>query len=1022
MLDLRKKILAENRKLKKYIFSETHQFPDWKGKKSRYLNPGEYEFIDKEWFRVELNTRYGAEGITVFLQNQITLDDSFKGKNVSLLLKIEGEGCLSVNGVHHNGLDFNRYIIPLCENSKGNESYKLEAEINCKDFLPDSAYFSEVGTMIKQSQIGIIDQNVWDYLCLITTAFDYADTYPEEFARVLVFKAIYDSQLTLDFTNIENISGSSSAATKKLEKRLANMEGIKIPATVYAVGHSHIDVAWHWPIKETYRKTSRTFSSVLRLMEKYPNFKFSQSMPCLYEMVEDQYPELFAQISSRIEEGRWETLGSMYLEPDCNLISGESFVRQLMFGKQYWKEKFGSDSRICFLPDTFGFSPAMPQILKKAGTDYFFTSKLAWQETNPFPHSVFWWRGLDGSMVLSGMQQMHDFEKPKLYNGDGSPKGIIGSVAEFKDKEKGAPVLYLYGYGDGGGGVTPEMLDHLDRVNDIPLTPTVKLASVNDYFEAVSDAAKETSLAIWDGPLYFEKHRGTYTSMAKNKRNNRKSEFLYRYAELLSTMSYVFTDRYNAELNEGWRLILLNQFHDILPGTSVNEVYELSNEQYLEVENIAQAVIVDNLKNLKRDSDRFSVLNTTSWTTTTVGRKKNCVGKAIVDNNGQLAPQVYREDGSIDFLVTDIGPFGTKTYSTIASEVKVTDAPARDVSESFVAGNFRIKFNTDGEIEELHDIRVDRDILKTAHSANRFSLLEDIPVEWGSAWEVTMKRFDKPSLAFETVVFDLIADNDLYVEFYLEKTFSNSKLNQEIRIYKDTGLIEFNTKVDWNELHKSLRVEFPVDVRAMNAKCDCAFGHYEMPNHRTTSVDSAKFEICAHKWIDLSEGNYGVAILNDSIYGHIVNDSNLSLSLLRSPDNPAEFCDRGEHAFTYYLYPHVGDFSEARIANLGYIVNDGIAVLDEEIDSSFSSFVSLDTDTVIIETVKMSEDGQGIIIRCYEAYGQRSEATLSFNFPVESCIEINLLEEKEKEYVIRNNAISFSVRPFEIKSFKLLKK
>lgn len=1018
MLAIEKKIQSELKQLANHMFHETHELAGWKGMCAEYLAPGEYEYLDNGWFDMQSGTRYGKNGITVFMKNTLDLDSSYIGKKVVLLIKFGGEGCLSVNGKHYNGLDYNRYIIPIADNAKGNEHFDLEAEINCKDMILDSAYFSSEGMMISLSEVGVLDEDTWKCYHKFKTAYDYAADYPESFARAKGLNAIYDAILTLDYSSETTLDETCQTAVNVLENNLSKIKNIRIPEVVYAIGHSHIDIAWHWPLKETYRKTSRTFSSALRLMENYPHFRFSQSMPCLYEMAEKYYPEIFAQIKERVAQNRWETLGCMYLEPDCNLISGESFVRQIMHGKKYWKEKFNSDSNVCFLPDTFGFSPAMPQILKKTGTKYFFTSKLAWQETNRFPHSVFWWKGLDGSMVLSGMQLMYDWEKPKLYNGDGSPRGVLSSLKDFRSKEEEVPMMYLYGHGDGGGGVTAEMLEHFEAAPQLPFTPTYEMGFVSEYFDAVNSEAEKHPLAVWDGPLYFEKHRGTYTSQAKNKRNNRKCEFLYRNAELLSVLNYISKKKYNSDLGKGWRLILLNQFHDILPGTASDEVYITSEKQYTEIKEMGETVISENLQYLRVENGGFSVFNPLSWKYSTVVNKIGCEDKVITDENGQIVPQVHNDDGSIDFYVKDIEAFGVRTFYLKDSDT--TEKKEKRLSYKAInTGRFIIDFTDDGEISRLFDMEADREILQDGKTGNKFALLEDIPVEWGSSWETTMKRFDKPSLKFFTEKFELTDNNDLYVKLELTRKCSGSTIIQDIRIYKQSGIIEFKTKVDWNEYHKMLRVEFPVALRSMNVDCDCAFGHFEMPNHRTTPYDEAKFEICAHKWVDLSEGNYGVALLNDSIYGHIVNDSVMSLSLLRSPDNPAKNCDKGIHEFTYYLYPHSGNLDAAAIPNVGYELNNGVMVLDCAISESLSQMISIDNSSVIIDTVKISEDGKSVIIRCYEAYGNLTKCTIRFGFSAVDCFETDLLENNIQMIALEGSQIQFEIKPFEIKTFRV---
>lgn len=1023
MLKIEKKINAELRRMEHLLYCHKTPVENWMAKRGYYRGPEHYEMVDEEWFLLPEGRHIGEKDLTVFLKNHIKLDESYQGQTVVLLLKVGGEGCVSINGEHYNGLDYNRNMIMLAVSAEGTEEYDVEVESYCKDLILDSANVFKSDVCITQSEVAAINHTVWDYYFEIKTGFDFINGCKEEYTRQRVLNVLYNSLLKLDYADDAALEASIPAARESYLTEIEKYKEIKMPVDMYFAGHSHIDVAWHWPLKETVRKVSRTFSSALRLMEQYDEFKFCQSMPVLYEMAKKYYPEVFEQIKKRVKEGRWETLGSMYLEPDCNLISGESFVRQVMYGKKFYKEELGSDSNICFLPDVFGYSSAMPQILKKAGTDYFFTTKLTWNETNEFPYSVFKWRGLDGTEILSGMMSMCTERGLGLYNGDLSADGVRMSMDHFKNKGNGDPLLYLYGHGDGGGGVTKEMLEAVTRVDKVPMMPKIKIGTVKQYFDELD---KEKDYPVWSGELYFEKHRGTYTTAAKNKKNNRKSEFLFRDAEAVSVFQYLTNGTYKgADLEDGWKMILLNQFHDILPGTCIAEVYEQCDKQYAEIAEIGNNSIKENLAALvNSDADSVTVYNTLSWARSQIVVVKAKENQSVMDCRGKRPKQVKREDGTIAFLAEHVPAMGYRTY-------RLTDGAAQDPAAEFAASVtdqdgiwvenqwLKLKVNKEGVIEELYDKTAARQVLKPGTQGNQLKLLEDIPVEWGSAWETTKKKDDRPSLPFEVTGCRVKEDNSLYTVIEIEQKVHHSKIFQDMIVYHHGPYVEFKTVVDWDEKHKMLRVEFPVDVNALTARYDVAFGNAEHPNHATTSYDEARFEVCGHKWGDVSDGNYGVALMNDCKYGYSIQNSNMELSLLRSADHPSDSCDKGVHSFSYWLYPHVGSIKEAQVAQAGYEANVPLIVTEGSAAGGEGSFITADCVNVVIDTVKKAEENDDIIIRLFETYNTVTKGKLSFNFPVARCTETNLLEEEISEVPVTDGTIFIEFNPYEIKTYRI---
>lgn len=1028
MLKIEKKINAEINRLEDRIYFHPVPLEGWMVRRTYYKNPGIYENADEDtlWRELPFGEHIGKKDMTVFLKNRIQLDESRRGETVVLLLKAGGEGCLSINGEHYNGLDFNRNMIMLTECAKGDEAYDIEVESYCKDLILDSDNAFKTDVVLTQSEIASIDRKVWDCYFELKTGFMFIEGCQDSYVRERVYKIIYDALLKLDLLDQNTLSASAAEARAYYLKEMEQLKGLKLPVKMYFAGHSHIDVAWHWPLKETVRKVSRTFSSMLRLMEQYKDFKFCQSMPVLYEMAKEYYPEVYEQVKERVKEGRWETLGSMYLEPDCNLISGESFVRQIMYGKKFYQEELGSDSNICFLPDVFGYSSAMPQILKKAGTDYFFTTKLTWNETNEFPYSVFKWRGMDGTEILSGMMSMCTERGLGLYNGDLSAKGVRMSMEHFKNKENGDPLLYLYGHGDGGGGVTKEMLESVTRLDKVPLLPEIEIGTVQQYFDELD---KEKDYPVWAGELYFEKHRGTYTTAANNKKNNRKSEFLFRDAEILSVLQYADSGVYHGtDLEKGWKRILLNQFHDILPGTCISEVYEECDREYEEIRQIGEASIKANTDRLADGSQAaVTLFNTLSWPRTEVVTVDAQGHETVTDSYGGCPRQVKNSNGTISFLAENLPSMGYRCYrlsDQALPEEKNEGAGGRageGVRGQITVENdwLRTVIDENGELASLYDKTENRELLKEGQRGNQLLLLEDMPVEWGNAWETTIKRDDRPSLPFTVKSVKIAEDNGLYTAVQVEKEVHHSVVQQTIIIYHHEPLIQFKTEVDWDEDQKMLRVKFPMDIHTLNARYDVAFGNAEHPNHFTTSYDQARFEVCGHKWGDVSDGSMGTSLLNDCKYGYSIQNSDMVLSLLRSADFPADNRDQGHHSFSYWIYPHQGGIQKGRVAQKGYEVNVPLRTAAGAAPEAERSYISTDCPSIVIDTVKRAEQGDDLILRLYETYNTVSSADISFGFPVESCVETDLLERETGSVEVKDNRIRITVKPYEIRTFKI---
>lgn len=780
---------------------------------------------------------------------------------------------------------------------------------------------------------------------------------------------------------------------------------------VHCVGHTHIDVAWLWTLAQTREKAQRSFSTVLRLMEQYPEYKFMSSQPQLYQYVKESAPEVYAQILERVCEGRWEVEGAMWLEADCNLTSGESLVRQILHGKQFMKQEFGVDSHILWLPDVFGYSAAMPQILKKSGVDRFFTTKISWSEINKMPYDAFLWQGIDGTEIFTSFGTAQDLPRPDeddnftTYNGTTEPTMVAGTWRRFQQKEYSDRTIISFGHGDGGGGPTREQLETQRRTAyGIPGIPRTQISTANEYFSELEKDFMERSAVSgrtpkWVGELYMEYHRGTYTSIAKNKRNNRKSELLFQKAETLSVLADMLCGipYPRAELHDGWQTILLNQFHDIIPGSSIHEVYEECDRQYAAVKSAGSRIAERALCAL---ADRVS-------------------GQGLLVYN----PLGFSRSGMVlhegrQYWAEDVPAMGWKVI-----EAKEPVSHVRVTSDSLGNDCYRLRLDHTGAISSLFDKRAGRQLCLPGRRLNELQIFEDFPRKY-DAWEISAYYKDKMWVADQVISIDPVEEN-VRRGLRVVKSYEDSVITQTIYLYDRLPRIDFETEVDWHQRHQLLKAAFPLDLHTTQASYEIQFGHVQRPTHSNTSWDAAKFEVCAHKWADLSENGYGAALLNDCKYGHSAEGSTIKLSLLKSATYPDPEADQGRHTFTYSLLPHTGSLQDGDVIRQAYDLNQplmSVALISAngELPPRFS-LVHCNQPGVILETVKQAEDGGDLILRFYEAFDRRVDATFTFGIPFSDAVLCDLMENPVSgpQPAISGQEITLPVRNFEIVTLRI---
>jgi alpha-mannosidase len=825
----------------------------------------------------------------------------------------------------------------------------------------------------------------------------------------------------------EALYASVAQAQTVLKDGVAS-SGAPLDVDIIGIGHAHIDVAWLWQLAHTRRKAGRSFSTVLKLMDEFPDYHFSQSQAQLYSYTEQDYPEIFSGIQARVAEGRWEIMGGTWVEPDCNAIGAESLARQFLLGITYFREKFAqAGTPVLWLPDTFGYAWSLPQLIKEAGFKYFITHKMSWNQYNQMPFQSLWWQGLDGTKVLTHFLTTpetsgSDLQFSTTYNGDLSPRQVSKTWALYRQKETHQELITAYGYGDGGGGPTREMLEGLQQMRAHPGLPRTRAGTVREFLAGLE--AKGTALPSWNGEFYLEYHRGTYTSQSRTKRHNRKSEFLLHDAEFLAAWAALVTDYSypHAELKRAWELVCLNQFHDILPGSSIGPVYEDSEKDYAEVrvlgETVRDAAFTALASQLGAD---YLAVNPTSFAGSFVallpealpeGQTLQHAGKALLTQataHGTLV-QLALEPYSLTPLSL------TERSVEPDSDLRIVRQDGGVVLENSM---LRVEVDASGDIMRILDKAVAREVLAAGERANVFQAFEDRPMMY-DAWDIDIYYDDRMWRAEPAHQLEMVEAGPLRVGFVQRRRVMHSEIIQYVYLSRDSRCLDFVTTLDWHDQHMLLKVAFPVEVLSPAATYDIQWGNVSRPTHRNTSWDWARFETCAYKWVDLSEGNYGVSLLNDCKHGHDIQGKVIRLTLHKSATLPDSHADQGVHAFTYSLLPHSGDWRSGTVRE-SYALNDPVWL--RRVGGSggeAQSLVQADAPNVIIETVKQAEDGQGIIVRLYDNERCRGPVTLMAGFKLAEAYRCNLLEEVQEVLTVRDDSVTFEVRPYQIVTLRLV--
>lgn len=1021
---------------------------DWKVFSTIYRQPGHYDEAQPYSGSESFGLFPSVQGTTYYFRTTLDIPADWTDKDTGLIFHSGGEGLLRVNGASQQGIDRNHTYATLNPETGGRHP---EIEIELYDPIPEPDDPLNKQAVIQPPVRSItaalvrVNLPVQSLMYTVTVIRDSMLLLPEQdFRRVRMLKALHQAMDA--YVNLGAAGGGDSSGIQAIEQELAakvkaiggNSEGF-----IHMIGQSHIDIAWLWPARETVRKTSRTFSTVNALMEEYPEYRYAQSQPQLFAYLKDNDPELYAKVKERIQEGRWELVGGMWVEPDLNIPSGESLMRQMLYGQRFYQEEFGQQSEIEWLPDTFGYCASLPQILKHGKVRYFMTTKLGWNDTNLFPYDLFHWVGIDGTALLSYMN--HGVNENTL------PKDIHEHWQSYRQKAVHSEQMLLYGHGDGGGGVTREMLEYLSRSELMVGQPASGYSTAADFFTGIEQAAPE--LPVWQGDLYLELHRGTYTTHARNKRNNRKAEILYREAELWQTLaghglSPQRREEVGQALHEGWKLILLNQFHDIIPGSSIPEVYETSDKEYKNIFVLGESSLKSVMEAAVSDIDTrgegqpYVILNGLGWTRDMVAQLAVAPGAAltapaIYDGNGTRLPAELTTAGKQTVLrvqVPEVPAFG---YATIwlreeeqqgadASEAgnnSISAANSAAFEDRWETGYYRLQFNELGEIISLYDKEAGREIVKSGEALNRLHFFHDRPILW-DAWDIDSRYEEQPAGAAVLLEKLLLSTGPVCDVLFFRWSLGQSEIQQELILYHTDKRIDFKTQVQWHEAHKLLKVGFPIDVVTSKATYEIPFGALERTTHRNTSWEQAQYEVCGHRYVDVSEHDYGVSLLNDCKYGYDTQGSTIRLSLLRAPRWPDHSADQGEHEFTYSLYPHTGDWRSAHTQRKAAELNHASYAVACEASAgqhpSTGSFLPYEGKQVVLDTVKLAEDGKGSILRLYESAGGRETVRISWPLPHSAIYLSNALEEETVLLPDKDGVLTLDFHPFEIKTIKII--
>lgn len=968
---------------------------------------------------------------------EFTLPETCRGERVVLNLNPGGESTLFVNDLAFGNYradwvrEPHHFMVDnwITKDGREGEPYSLLMEVYAGHFFPEASgcatgpvlpgSFQDPKTDGERARLGHCSFGIWNEEAYqlymdVDTLYQLLQTLDESSLRASkIAEGLEAFTLTVDFEAPREMRIASYREARKLLRPLLEAKNGTTMPQFYAIGNSHLDLAWLWPMQETYRKTARTFGAQLRLLEEYPDYMYIQSQPASYEMCRKYYPELFERIKAAIKEGRWIADGAMWVEPDTNMAGGEALVRQLLYGRAYYRDVLGVESETLWLPDTFGYSGALPQILKGFHVKSLVTQKIFWSynEGEKFPYHYFNWEGIDGSKVVSFLPTSYTY-----YTNPTEANRVWQNRTQMRHLDS---FLFPYGYGDGGGGPTRDYIEYIERQKDLEGSVRIRHASPQAFFEEkeAEGGPKET----YRGELYFSAHRGTYTSQAKVKENNRRAELSLRDRELLESLNAWEgrTPYPKEELEEDWKELLLHQFHDILPGSGIGEIYAEAEERVGKVIKSTEEHSAKALALMTSGEHGFTLFNSLSFP------RKALVAlpkgqTAVQTAKGEAVAHYQGQDGT--YILASLPPLGAVSFVPAAQE-KASARPliGEETDGGFVLSNSLVKvfINQRGEVTSYE--RQGREYAKGI--MNRFLFYKDVPRLF-DAWDIDSNYILQPLEGARDVTARLLASSEAYGAVEVEGKIGDSTYRQVIRLNAEEEVLTFDTTVDWKELHRLLKVAFPVDVYADEAIHEIQYGYVKRPVHRSRLYDKDRFEVCNHRYSALCDGGHGFAVLNRTKYGISVNENQMELTLLKAAASPEMRADNRVHHFTYAIMGFEGSFEESSVVKEGLKLN--VAPLCAEGTLDAFSLACVDKEHIFIDAVKLAEDGSGdLILRLYEAAKTACNACLTLPLSARAVFETDMEEanpvpvslEKHEDKTL----VSLSFRPFEIKTLRVKK-
>lgn len=968
-----------------------------------------------DWTAVTRDLIWGEPDGYYWFGGKIALPPEAEGKRIvvrveaafgSVMGRSDPQCLVRVNGAIRQGVDGNHREFLLTAEGKRGEIFDI---------------LIEAGTIEDRRQLGFAcalythDLEVDDLYYDLRAPLDVARLLAEDDPRRHFIMNHVEKALDLvDLRPGDDARFLRSVAAARLAcQPIYETPDFEAKPTITVTGHTHIDVAWLWRVRETRQKMARSMATALALMQDFPDYRFMYNQCVLLDYLSEDYPELFQRIEAEVKTGRFEIEGALWLEPDVNIAGGEALVRHILYGVEYHEKTFGIRPRMVWLPDTFGYSASLPQLMEKSGLDSFVTHKLSWNDTNRMPDETLFWQGIDGTKVPAYFLTTQPYDSKSIgttYCPDLKPSHVMGTWRRHGQQELNTELFLVYGHGDGGGGPTREMLQNIRRMErGIPGCPKVEHAPMRPFFERLIERMKANpeNYPVWVGELYAEFHRGTLTSVAKNKRNNRLAEIALREIEMLAVLAQrqAGHDYPSGQIRTLWDIVMLNQFHDILPGSSIGAVYDDSDRDYAEFFETAARLTAE-LLDVLRAGEGFSVLNTLPRTRSGLAFTTQDVGSA--------SQQVtHRADGAAEFAIPicNAAPLG---FSSVQTSSELGSAPTVTLS-SLENQNLVVRFNETGGITSIFDRLADRELLPSGAIANQLQIFRDMPVQF-DAWDIDADFEDQPYELGAPVDCRIVEQGPLRSALRFEWAYENSRIVQIVSLEADARQVEFDTYIDWHEHNTLLKTAFPLALNSASVEAEIQFGHVSRASHRNTSWDRARFECSMHRWVSMQEPGFGAALLNDSKYGYDAKGNILRLTLLRSPTYPWEQADQGQHRFRYALMLHGGDLVKVHEAAEEF--NNPLRL----VSGHFAAVLpfAVEGEGVAVEAVKRAEADDALIVRLWETGARQRTIALRLHSAIETIETVDVLERDPQLLQISPDGhVALTLKPFEIVTLKL---